>query len=236
MLSIIHRHVIVPLRDFIYPPVCFTCKTLLSEDVTRVCARCWNSFTRIDSRHPTWNEIQQKFETERIVEGILSSFLFEKDGKLQEVIHHLKYSGMKSLGVRLGEELGKRIVLDERFADADFLVPVPLHKLKQRERGYNQSEYICRGISHVSGIAIADSFVIRAKYTQSQTQLNVSERRENVGEAFRVLPAAVPRIGGKTFILVDDVVTTGSTIDACAREFLASGARRVLAASVALAQ
>ncbi len=236
MIKLIHRYLVYPLQDFIYPPVCFTCDELLPEGQERICTGCWNSFTSPDSSSPTWKEIHEKFHAEGVVEDFLSCFLFEKEGKLQEVIHHLKYGGMKSLGVRLGEELGRRLQSDERFASADFLVPVPLHKLKRRERGYNQSEYICRGISHVSGIPVAGDFLSRTKHTQSQTQLSLLERKGNVSEAFSILPEAALHVRGKTCVLVDDVITTGSTINACARELLSAHARRVYGASVALAR
>jgi ComF family protein len=154
----------------------------------------------------------------------------------QQVVHSLKYQGMKSLGIRLGKEIGNRIKASPTFSSADYILPIPLHKLKQRERGYNQSEYLCKGISETTGILIAASFLSRTKYTRSQTQLNLEERRENVGEAFRTNQKFLNEIRGKSFILVDDVITTGSTITACARELRANGAGIILAASAALAQ
>jgi len=143
---------------------------------------------------------------------------------------------MKSLGVRLGKEIGNRIKACQTFSSADYLLPIPLHRLKQRERGYNQSEYICRGISEATGIPVGGSILYRTKYTKSQTQLNLGERRANVGDAFKVNPKFQSEIRGKSFILVDDVITTGSTITACARELRTNGGRTILAVSVALAK
>lgn len=236
MLEIIHEYLVRPVQNFIYPPVCFTCNALLQNDEERICVECWNSFTRLDSSHPTWREIHGKLHSEGVVENLISCYLFEKDGKLQDVIHHLKYGGIKSFGVRLGRELGKRVLQEKLFDGIDFLVPVPLHKLKRRERGYNQCEYICKGIFAVTNIPIADAFLERKKYTQSQTQLNLQERKENVSEAFKVRPDALRIICGKSFLLVDDVITTGSTIQACAQQLRTAGAAKILAASVALAQ
>ncbi|MBI1807447.1 MAG: ComF family protein [Ignavibacteria bacterium] len=236
MLQMFYRSVLNPIRDFIYPPICFTCNQLLQDDEMRICRACWNSFAKMNPSHPTWVEIKGKFEAEGVVQDILSCFLFEKEGKLQDVVHLLKYRGMKSLGERLGLEIGERIVSDPIFSRADYLIPVPLHKLKRRERGYNQSEHICKGIATVTNIPTHTALIKRLKYTESQTQLNIDQRKENVGNAFEINPKCRPNIEGKSFILVDDVITTGSTINACARILVANGARNVLAASVALAQ
>jgi ComF family protein len=230
------RYIINPLRDFIYPPICFTCKEYLQDQDVRVCAKCWNSFTRIDPSHPTWVELKSKFGAEGVVGDIFSNFLFEKEGKLQEAIHLLKYQGMKSIGIRLGHEIGDNMKSIPQFSSADFLIPIPLHKLKRRERGYNQSEYICKGISEVMNIHVNRALIRRNKYTQSQTQLNLRERKENVDDAFEINPKLQSVVGGKTFILVDDVITTGSTINACARALLSLQAKSILAVSVALAK
>ena len=229
------RHIVLPIRDFIYPPLCFTCNRLLSEDEHRVCSSCWRSFTRVDPSHPAWIGIKGRFDLEGVVGDLVSCFLFEKGGKLQDVIHELKYRGMKSLGVRLGEEIGNHIARNPELRKADWLIPVPLHRLKQRERGYNQSEYVCRGIARVSGIPSGGTFIRRHKYTETQAQLTVEQRRENVGNAFTIPANRRPFVNGKTCILVDDVITTGSTIGACARELRKNNAAGVFAASVALA-
>ncbi|MBI4810491.1 MAG: ComF family protein [Ignavibacteriales bacterium] len=190
----------------------------------------------MNSNHPTWLELKSKFDAESIVKDILSCYLFEKEGKLQEVIHLLKYRGVKSVGIMLGEDIGRKISVNNLFAGADYLIPVPLHKLKQRERGYNQSEFICKGISKITDIPINTTVVNRTKYTQSQTQLNLVERKENVGDAFKINEKVRHLVQGKTFLIVDDVITTGATINSCAKELLAAGASSILVASAALAQ
>ena len=171
-----------------------------------------------------------------MIADMLSCFLFEKEGTLQEIVHLLKYRGIKSIGVELGRIIGGCMILDSRYKLADYLVPVPLHRIKQRERGYNQSEYLCKGISEVTHIPVHTSLLVRKKYTESQTQLNLDERRQNVGDAFIVNEKFVSDIEGKVFILVDDVITTGATINACARELRGCGAKAVFAISAALAQ
>lgn len=236
VLQALYKLVAEPLLDFIYPPLCFVCEQGLVDAERVVCARCWTSFPEVRKSDPVWTEQKTKFAEEEIIHDILSCYLFEKEGALQQVVHLLKYQGIKSLGVRLGRDVGKRFITNQLFSRADYLLPIPLHKLKQRERGYNQSEFICKGISEITTIPVNSSLVARAKYTRSQTRLNIEERRENVDDAFRINPKFQSEIKGKAFVLVDDVITTGSTMNACARELLNNGARTVLAASAALAK
>ncbi|MBA4311540.1 MAG: hypothetical protein C0417_02810 [Chlorobiaceae bacterium] len=235
-LNIFRQTLIDPILDFVFPPVCLACNKRIETKNESMCRQCWESITRVDSLHPTWIEIKSKFDAEGFIKDFSSSFLFEKEGALQHLIHLLKYQGMKSLGIKLGEEVGRKMLLDEYYAGADYLIPIPLHKLKYRERGYNQSEFICKGISNVTQISVNNSIAIRIKYTQTQTQLNLIERKENIGDAFKIDEKYQYLIQGKTFIIVDDVITTGSTINSCAKMLLATGAGCVLAASVALAE
>lgn len=235
-MNLLYRSILVPLRDFIYPPVCFVCDNLLPAGEDRVCMGCWNSFAQVDSCHPTWAEIREKFDAQGTIDDLLSCFLFEKEGALQDILHMLKYRGMKSFGIRLGREIGYRMIEHPEYARAEALLPVPLHRRKERERGYNQAEVICRGIQEVTGIPIDTSLLVRNKYTLSQTKLTLEERRQNVGDAFGVARDHRSIISGKCYILVDDVITTGSTINACAEALRANGAEKIFAASAALAR
>lgn len=231
-----YKNLIVPIRDFIYPPLCFICSTRLENGDERVCSECWSSFPAFKLGDPVWHELKDRFARSGAVSGFLSCFYFEGEGKLQTAIHLLKYQGMKSIGVMLGKEIGERMRGNSLFTSACVLVPVPLHRLKQRERGFNQSEFICKGISLVSGIHAQANVLRRFKYTQSQTQLSLEERQRNVGDAFSIDPRCRGAIRGKRFLLVDDVITTGATIHACALELVRAGAQSVFAASAAVAR
>jgi ComF family protein len=118
----------------------------------------------------------------------------------------------------------------------DYLVPIPLHRRKLRERGYNQAELIASGMSEVTGIPVRTDLVRRKKFTQTQTMLSLEERKKNMDDAFEEVPVAIRNLENNTCILVDDVITTGSTIISCARELRAAGASRTIAASSALAE
>jgi ComF family protein len=229
------KHIITPFSDFLFPPLCFVCDRRLENGDVRVCMECWSSFRPFNVGDKVWYELNGRF-TDGGVGGFLSCFYFEKEGKLQEVIHLLKYRGIKSMGVMLGREIGKRMRETGNFYDADYLVPIPLHKLKLRERGYNQSEMLCRGIREFTGIPVDTNLIRRRRYTQSQTQLDLKERKQNVEDAFEIPPKRLPEVQRKTIILVDDVITTGSTMIACAREFVNAGTKTVLAVSAAVAE
>ncbi len=228
------KNVLIPFRDFLYPPVCMACEKILENGNERVCAVCWSSFLPFKEHEPVWEELQSRFAEAGAVKSFLSCFYFDKDGKIQHVIHLLKYGGVKSIGIRFGHEIGKRIVRHPILSSADLLIPIPLHKLKERDRGYNQSECICRGISDVAGIPTAQSMMRRVKFTETQTQLNIVERKVNVEDAFEITPRFRDHLQGKRIIIVDDVITTGSTINACAQALLAGGASSVYAASAAV--
>ena len=235
-MNIFTRTFLTPVLDFIYPPVCFTCNRMLAEGETRVCNRCWGSFVRVTPDHPIWQEIEQRLSGEIRLSGLVSSYLFEKNSRLSEVIHLLKYSGIKSLGTKLGREIGDRFEEWNLTRGIDYLIPVPLHPLKKRERGYNQAEIIARGISEVTRIPVDASFLVRKKYTASQTRLDRSQRLENVAGAFAVRQTRMMDAADRSFVLVDDVITTGATIGACMKILKSLGAAGVYASSVALAQ
>ena len=229
------NYIFFPIIDFIYPPICSICNQLSDRKELPVCSNCWNTFTAVSPAHPTWIEIKSKIISRGNVEDLFSCYLFESEGNLQKAIHLLKYGGMTSIGVHLGRDIGSTIARMPELLDADYIIPVPLHKRKRRERGYNQSEFICKGINGIVEVPVMPSLLSRVRYTQTQTHLNMEERIRNVNEAFIVPEKYIPIVKGKTIIIVDDVITTGSTIDSCAGQLILSGARKVFALSAALA-
>jgi len=232
----IAKSILEPILQFVYPHLCLACGGDLQDNDRLVCETCWLSIETVHSEDDLYQQFAAKLTSDGVVSRLISLFYFEKDGKLQAIIHGLKYQGYTSLGVKAGRKIGELIRANNDLSKADALVPVPLHPQKKRERGYNQSEFICRGIEEVSGISVRTDLLRRRKYTVSQTQLSFEERKENVGDAFEINEKRRDDISGKSFILVDDVITTGSTINACARELRDAGAAGVHAAAVALAK
>ncbi len=228
------RAVLQSAADVLYPPVCIVCGSLLPEYASPVCAGCWDSMTAVSDDSPLFRETRDRLRTDGHVDDLVSCVIFEKGGAFQQIAHAIKYQSMETLAVDLGRRLGVRIL--GRGIRADIVVPVPLHRVKLRERGYNQSERIARGIAEVCGWRVIPDAVLRTRYTGTQTALGVEERRRNVHDAFRCLPDCRTDIRGQRCLLVDDVITTGATTTSCARALREAGAATVIAASIALAQ
>jgi ComF family protein len=138
---------------------------------------------------------------------------------LDDVIHSLKYSDRAKLGLELGRHLGQ-LISPETFGPVDFLTAVPLHRVKYRDRGYNQAEWIGKGVAEIWQIPFTKQFLRRNRFTVSQTTLNKEDRKANMAEAFN----AQGNIENMSIVIVDDVLTTGSTMSACASTLKKAGA------------
>jgi competence protein ComFC len=209
-----HYKVILPLVDFIYPPVCLSCSAPI-PGVRPVCENCLSRIRILQYDSTMHTELRRHcMSLYPALSDVYAGYLFEQGDVLQHLIHALKYSHLDSLGVYLGKELGLR--LDRYYGvNSDWsLVPVPLHHVKKRERGYNQAEKIAAGISEVTGARVHPGTIIRRRHTRSQTTLSFDQRRENVAGAFSYVETQ-HRLRSKIAI-VDDVITTGSTIVECA--------------------
>jgi ComF family protein len=179
--------------------------------------------------HP-WRENEI---SDGVIDNSLSLYEFAEGTAIQTLLHALKYTKFKSIGRMFGEEIGRKISNGE--IKYDYTVPVPLHRAKERERTYNQSDYICKGISEALGTKNLPRCMRRTRFTETQTQLHKSERRKNVHGAFELNQKFKETIAGKNIIVADDVITTGSTILECARVLKQNGCGKVLVASIAYA-
>jgi ComF family protein len=227
------RGVVKPFLDFFFPPTCLACQNLLSDTERHVCSSCWNSIPRLNSAHPIFCQTRDRLVESEAISELISVFLFEKEGAFQALAHALKYDGFKSVGHLMGRELGAAFLQSRMTADC--VIPVPLHRVKFRERGFNQAEMIARGFSEVTGIRVRTDILRRRRYTKTQTKLDQEQRKKNVEEAFSV--SMTSRIlEGETCILVDDVITTGATIVACGEILRKAGFEQIIAASPALAE
>ncbi|MDC0313500.1 phosphoribosyltransferase family protein [Flavobacteriales bacterium] len=162
------------------------------------------------------NPIAKLFWGKIKLEMALSAFTFIKKGKVQGLMHELKYKGNTKVGELLGIELGKEFDKAEITDKVDVVVPVPLHKKKLKQRGYNQSEFIAIGVARVLNCEMNTNLLKRIEHSESQTKKSKYERWENVGAAFTLTDAN--RYRGKHILLVDDVVTTGATLEACCKK------------------
>jgi ComF family protein len=214
--------------------VCIACNKPLPDGKQKVCTDCWNAIPQITKQLPLYQETRAKLLTEKCINDLVSCFVFEKEGPFQHIAHALKYKEYKSIGVELGKRIGA--LMQNWDIEADLIIPVPLHSIKQRERGYNQSELIARGIATVIGKPIVTNAVYRTRHTQTQTKLTIEERRKNMENAFNTFNSASKILNGKSCLLVDDVITTGATTNSCAKSILSAGATTIISASAALAQ
>jgi ComF family protein len=220
--------------DFLYPPVCIACNKPLLDGSQKVCIDCWNAIPLVTKHLPLYQEMRMKLLSDGNISDLVSRFTFEKEGPFQHIAHALKYKEYKSIGLDLGTHIGE--ALKEWSLEVDILIPVPLHRIKHRERGYNQSEFIARGIAFVIDKPIVTNAVRRIRRTQTQTELNIEERRKNMEHAFELIPHSSDILLGKKCLLVDDVITTGATTNSCAQVILSAGATKIIVAAAALAE
>ncbi len=158
---------------------------------------------------------------------------FKKGGRVQELLHQLKYKNHPEIGVKIGKVMAQELTAVEFGETYHLIVPVPLHPTRKRSRGYNQSEEFAKGLSMGLGIPYTDSFVKRSVKTQTQTRKSKLNRWRNVSEVFEMKDAAA--VKGKHILLVDDVVTTGATLEACAQALLEAGCSQISIACIAMA-
>jgi len=224
--------IITSLFDFFLPRFCPSCNKKLLPNESIVCPDCISKIKLAEDER-IHSEFVRKFSSFGIISDFISLYVFEKDKELQHIIHSLKYNQKFLTGKFLGNILGKN--LKQRITNwkIDYIIPVPLHHLKKAERGYNQSFYIAKGLGKELGILVAQNFIRRKRFTESQTTMNLKERQENIEGAFKVKRNL--NLNGNNILLVDDVITTGSTIGECGRVLLNAGANKVYAVSVAIA-
>jgi ComF family protein len=214
------------ILDFIIPPLCISCEAPLEKENSFTCTGCSKKLVRYESEHPWKNA----YILNGTIDNSFSLYQFIADTPVQHLLHSLKYEKMKSIGIKLGKEIAENM---PKTSKIDLAVPVPLHFAKLRERTYNQSDYICRGIGSNRKIDTIPKLLKRNRFTKSQTKLDKYARQENVRSAFELNPKYKEVIQGKNIILVDDVITTGATILECARVLKESGAAYVIVCSAA---
>lgn len=179
------------------------------------------------------NPVSQTFWGRVDIQSACAYLYFAKGGKYRPLLHKLKYQGQQEIGFYLGQQFGLALLGTGAYQGVDTVIPVPLHPKKFRKRGYNQSECIASGIAQGLGRELDTGSLLRVVYTDTQTKKTRQERVANVANAFEVQHAL--RLQGKHVLLVDDVITTGATLEACANKLLAVENCRVSVAVLAYA-
>ncbi|MBQ6305282.1 MAG: ComF family protein [Bacteroidales bacterium] len=204
------------ILNLFYPRVCAACGESLLKDEETVCLKCRYLLPKTGYELNPDNPLAQTFYGRVKFHAVTACFFFAKSGKVQHLIHELKYKGNKEAGVFLGQQLGETIKDAPLFQGIDYLIPVPLHPKREKQRGYNQSLMIAKGINEVTGIPIGDKYLIRAVNTATQTKKSAEERYKNVKDIFEV--RFPEELEGKHVLLIDDVLTTGATLESCAHQ------------------
>ncbi len=220
------------LLHLFYPLVCPGCGSMLTGGESFLCMSCLSRLPR--TQYHSWpdNPVASLFWGRVQFDWATSWCLFQKESLFRALIHKLKYSDHPALGVALGQAFALDLA-GSPFQDCHCLVPVPLHKRKLQTRGYNQSERIATGMGLVLQMPVADGLLVRRAGTQTQTHRHRFERWENVEKSFALVNAS--GFEHKHLLLVDDVVTTGATLEACARLLLTIPGVRVSIAVLGVA-
>jgi ComF family protein len=209
------------------------CGDKLIEQEHWICLHCLHHIPRTNFHLDRENRVAQLFYGRVQIEYATSFFYFSKGSQYQSLLHNLKYKGMKELGAEIGKHFGIDLMQSEDFSTIDVICPVPLHPSKEKKRGYNQSWWIALGISGQMQKELSDDNLKRVTATETQTRKSRFERWQNVEGIFELSnPEA---FAGKHILLVDDVVTTGSTLEACAQTILSKTNARVSIATLATA-
>ncbi len=216
-----------------YPNLCAGCNTETASDEHLLCLSCINGLPHTHFAQFPQNPVDKIFYGRIPVVAAHSEFYFSKDSVIQHLIHLLKYKNKPEVGVYLGRLIGKSLLQSERFGKLDLIIPLPLNEARERKRGYNQAAVIADGISEVLQVAVMKQVLVRTRHTETQTKKSRLERWKNVNEGFRVQQADA--LAGKKLLLVDDVLTTGATLEACARMLMCIDGVQVYIATVAYA-
>lgn len=221
------------LLDLISPRCCVVCGKRLAASEEAICNKCNLHLPRTGfSGNPYENEMAKLFWGQIPVERAAALFHYEGHSETANIIYQLKYKNHPEIGPVMGRMLAIELQRDHFFDGIDGIIPVPLTRKRFRQRGYNQSFEIAKGVSEITGLPIYKGVVERTVFKGSQTRRWRWERQENVKLAFRLIDG--DSIAGKHLLLIDDVVTTGATITACAKELVKAGNVKISVLSLGL--
>lgn len=219
--------------SLLFPRICYGCGNHLLRNENIICTECYVVIPRTDFHLRRENPVEQLFWGRCKIETAAAFSYYNKGSRIRKLIHNLKYRGIKEIGFELGRIYGLSLKSAGYTETIDIIIPVPLHPAKKRSRGFNQSELIADGISEATGIQVNNSAVVRKVSSSTQTKRSRYERWENVEGIFSI--ADTESIRGKHILLIDDVITTGSTMESCINEILKTEGVRISLAAIAYA-
>jgi ComF family protein len=214
-----------------YPSTCCGCNSDLLSEQTLFCIYCQASMPLTGFEFFSGNPIEKIFWGRTEIEAATAHLYFTNGSIIQHSLHLLKYQGRKEIGIYFGQSMGKLLKQSIRFQTCELIIPLPLFSAREKKRGYNQASMIATGISQKLNIPVISDAVIRIKKTATQTHKSRIQRWKNMEATFKIRDPQ--KILGKHILLVDDVVTTGASLEACARVLLEIQGLRVSIACLA---
>ncbi len=236
VLNFLYIWLMTLFNDFIsliFPQICAACGKLLFKNEEIICTKCLYKLPKTNFHKSADNPVMQIFWGRIQLHSAAAFLNFTKSGKVQHLVHQLKYKHKTEVGILLGELYGKDLKSADLFSSVDIVIPVPLHWKKQKKRGFNQSEMFGRGLAKSMNAKLDTKSLIRKVDTPTQTKKSREQRWENVRNVFEL--ENKEQIEGKHILLVDDVITTGATMEASANTLLAVPGVKVSVATIAFA-
>ena len=219
--------------QLIFPDLCICCNGHLSNQEKHLCDLCVYNLPLFEFNKLKNNTLRKRFWGILPLDDCFAYLIFENNNEVQKIIHEIKYNRNKELCYTMGIALGHLILSLGKVANIDFIIPVPLHKNREHQRGFNQAEILANGVSSITNVPVLIDGVNRAVDNKSQTKKNRSERDKNTENIFVITNSQV--LQGKHVLLLDDVITTGATICSCGQSLLTVKNLRLSVAALATA-
>ena len=216
------------ILHILFPHVCDGCGSDIIDEESSLCMKCIAEMPETNFHLHSGNPVEKIFWGRLPIVGATAQYYFIKESSMQHLLHQLKYKGNKELGKQLGRLMGYDLQKTDRFDKVDFLLPLPLFPSKEKRRGYNQATILCEGIAEVMNVEILRDVITRTQFTETQTRKGRIERWQNMEGKFELVKPE--KIQGKNILLVDDVITTGATLEACGHELLQASPKLSIAA------
>ena len=225
---------IINVGRLFFPELCVACRKEAPIKDEPFCLSCHLELPFTDHFSNPDNSFVKHFWGRVNINHGAALFDFKKEGMIQKMIHELKYRKKRDVGILLGNYMGKHMLESPFFTEIDMVIPVPISRIKQSKRGYNQSFLVAEGILKAAGWPIENNLLVKTKDTGSQTSRSRAQRLDNVSDSFKITNSE--KIKGKHVLLVDDVITTGATLESCALMLLGHGAKEISCGTLAIAK
>ncbi|MBO9573707.1 MAG: ComF family protein [Chitinophagaceae bacterium] len=217
--------------NLLYPQLCLGCGSGRISGKQIICLDCADALPVTDFHLYRNNPAAKVFVGRIPVEHVSAHAYFNKHSVMQNLLHQLKYKGKKEIGLYFGRRMGEALKGCDKYNEIDALVPLPLFYKRERKRGYNQAAVLCEGISEIMNVPVFKNILVRKENTATQTHKSREERWQNIEGKFELVNEEA--VSGKHVLLVDDVLTTGATLEACGRELLKAGNLKLSIATLA---